>query len=851
MLTRLFVGLALVAALIAAPADANSIKLHLKGRGSQGGGANVTLTQRPTQTQLVDLSTALAGCNSTELINATYTGTVAMQLSPSEGFDAGSAGITRPRKKQQLIDYTTADTTAVATGTGVGAWTFTCSGGTYVISWNVAAPEINAWNFGANTLERRGGFPLYYLPGNAADWAITTNPSSGFELWNGRVVLACAGNSTQCPTEASNPPYESTTTAARVISAPTGTYNVGMTNATLGITRTLALTMIPHQTDVAPSSSHLTAAPSVGGQLCDALYLKDGSDAVHAEYGDTVVMEGSKQFVQVYNFSPGAQCDAYAVHTTRAGGPAKPQFAYDPGWIVVSPREPWQAQVSGLRSDVRGMTCAECGTHMDLGVRYSAIDTYTLNGDQLTFRNFGIGGQYWSLTQIDHMKAGAISWGVSAGDGQYKLFITDNYVDPTLICIRDQDGNGIFGFGWDSQITGNFINHACHDGIDHALTNTNPADPQALLAWNTVIAVWYYWDFGAHNDFAQAFYNTVPWLNNGLIGDVSGPRIVGNLFVHGNPNHIIDAGDVSRSGGQLNAGDIGKQDIDGEGMLLADIGGLGEKRVSSKIAGNLIVGDFVNGILRGWAANGDATNHNTLVYPQYTAGNIITLGGTGDPVMRTDGPGAIETWNYNAQSGSSLVFGGGGWPAQNGASIAAFASVTPAQTGNQLGLSSNYTGNFNDPLNGDYSSKNVIIDHWRPKPGSAFETSTAGFYWDLTKVDILARTYDVSILARDPSLIDGPVCTVAGTMTAGWSGTAVVGNTATVTGNGTFSTSGTDSHGWVMISNEGINVVSNSATAYTFNSADIARTGTRTLSHVVIRSATGGKGQCTSNALTF
>lgn len=558
----------LLALLVAGGAQANPLRMH----GLPIGTFNQTLSIRGTQNQIVDMTAATAACSSTELINVSTTGPVSGVGWASQYLDLNA----QTWRKQELTNFTWASTSGASDAPAASTWTIGCSGGTYKIGFNVASPDILDWNYGAKTLIRLGGAPLYDLPISSSYWE--WQPSSTdqcalaaggtdlcsnlYENTGERIVIRCLGPAGGAPTTTAtgncpsmtsashiegttgNGPYSNSAATAAAVPL-TGTNAVVIKNAALGLTRTISLHMTAHEFDIAPPPAWFaTSGTGIkdGNQLVPtALAAKNCGDKVLAE----VPVVASPPAGLVFDYGQNSTTPtpttisftSGSVPTAAAVACPIVNAAYnDPGWVQYTPREPYRAQITALALDTTSATGATNNATYD---RWTGWDTYTGQSASPLITTVGIRHQTstrGAFHEIDHNKMAWFQWrGSSAtfGDGLYNTYVVDNDLDNGVT-----NQLGIF-FSWDGKLRGNHVWNTRVDAMDFVLLDSNLSTQVSEISYNFNQNIW---DGCAHTDNYQEFLQSgIAFGLDGGVGLLHGPREYGNVITPGTPSVLTES----------------------------------------------------------------------------------------------------------------------------------------------------------------------------------------------------------------------------------------------------------------------------------------------------------------------
>lgn len=649
--------------------------------GGGGGGADLSMTVRSTQVVPVDLATMLASVPDTELISVTATGPVQPAVWQ---YPACGSGNTCTYIKRELTSWLAAKSSGATTGSNVASWAIASTTlGTKTAVFSVSNPELLDCYYGVDTDIRMGGCSLARLSSdtNPAHWAVDTGAnscgtgiacSSLWEIWNGRLIVKCVGNSTQCPpTSTGTAYYNSGATTAIAAGSRTGTSAVSLTNATTGSPRTMTVHWVAGQYNVAPSPTWSGFDTSGGNsELCAGLAFQQVT-------GKAVKIEGTSEFpTGVYSWSS-SNCNTASRNVTTGSGLSLPTMPAgygngtdDAGWIVASCEEWWGCRVDGFRLDHRNFLGND-STWKPAYVRYSGIDTRGPNGGIYSQTSGSSNGNDTvSYVQIDHSYATNIGFN-QRGPFQKDVFLTDLWV--TWDAARTQIPGGIQVAGCDNIIDGNRFDDAVDDVIHHGNFQCTFGGIKSETAWNFIVGA-HVVTTVQHLDHDQGVWDPNGQPNIIPYGDSGGPREYGNVFVPG-VIHVYDCYDnyasaVAADIGNTSVGagtcqgsqksnafgasaDIGvKITASGQGFLEGDLGGgFGEIAITHVWVGNLVVTDYVQGIAGSWAAPGSLARYNTASVMAVSHGATL-VSGLGAPWISISGLGAKMTMEGNISSNS-------------------------------------------------------------------------------------------------------------------------------------------------------------------------------------------------------
>ena len=229
---------------------------------------------RSTDTQLVDLTSALTSVSTTQRVTMSVSGAVSVRVWPYyyDLYGAGGSAVAASKafaKASLLRTGFSLVTSGASTGSGVGTVTFSWSGGSYVIAVNVDNTAPTAWSYGANTLAQCGGYPLDQYFGAATDWAITSQSTAG--------AFVIGTTTTNTKTVCFAGTQYSTT---RTVGTPAGPYTVTVNSPSLGVAQTLTFNIVANQWDCASDDNT---------QLLKTLAAGTGSTSA-LSFGDVIMI---------------------------------------------------------------------------------------------------------------------------------------------------------------------------------------------------------------------------------------------------------------------------------------------------------------------------------------------------------------------------------------------------------------------------------------------------------------------------------------------------------------------------------------------------------------------------------
>jgi hypothetical protein len=468
---------------------------------------------RSTDAEWVDLSAQLTDFDPAYPIVVTVSGDIKFRIGGNRYCDststytnyASGSGVSTPGRRysrRDLLDAAWLETTSASDGSASVEFDgVRTTGGSISFSLAVTIQDDYVRHrFGELTYCQMGGFDPSALGGSAADWVLTAQTDgsgNSVTIWtkrsgsnNNRVVLA--GTAYSVPT----PP-----------TTGTGAYIWTLTNATLGLVRTVYVDVIPGRFDIAVDPG--VDNPALNDNVANSQYMrmwKNGS----LKYGDWLCPSGT------FNPTLASAIVIQNTPTQRVGGPPAPASFYDPattravldgvsadyegwwpygnptpseGYVLVKPDKPFAADLGPITNDVRS-AAGYAGY-----VRWSWLDQR--RGQPLISNGTNtapsLGQNHWAM--VDHCRVTQINWLPGKDYSSHKV-ARDNYCESGIGTVqlsgRGSQAVGNEGFQVGTAAAGDWWNGAVYDLEDNGKSH---------ISCNVVIGMECF--AGAHNDLYQ------------------------------------------------------------------------------------------------------------------------------------------------------------------------------------------------------------------------------------------------------------------------------------------------------------------------------------------------------------
>lgn len=676
---------------------------------------NATLTLRATQTLKPDLSAALSGCTTGEMISASATGPVTSNAWYGHSLNS------QTWRKRELLEFPIAATSGEPDGPLKTIWTFTCGGGSYIyrLGFNVSTPELLDWNYGAETGIRYGGYPLYNLTSDpvAANWAVSTVAGSCgasacsalWEIYGAHVVIKCLGTTggagADCPSDGtvgsgSYHQYSNLATATQAIATPAGDYSVILVNATAGTSRTVVMHMIPHQHDLAPPPSFMGLG--VGNQLCEALRTDPNK-----HFGDRFEAETPATPVDYTDYALGSAYTCLLLSTSTptqySGGPVAPTDMDTPGWMVVEPREPFRARLAQFVINTDAVTAT---AYKPSYISFEGWDQYSLAQPGVT----QAGTNKTSFFKLAHNMLGAINLSGAAtsatvGDGMYNAYAKANRV------LGDKANLVSKLFCLDCRVVGNEFTDNGGDVSDWTMFDSNPTLPsKSEFSFNFAHEI-HDGIYCAHTDFSQSFFSSTggPASLKKYVGWQHSAVFVGNVMMANAPR-VLTATVIADFTASFTATQM---------------------TVTAVTSGTIAVGDYLSGDNVGVETSG--TNRPVKILSQASG----TAGGVGVYNIQTRSAGfpatltarrvvTIPTENLANNNIGYYACANYNWPVDGGKAILAAQGLFNNQTIDSAQWDIKTLGNI------VVSNFPIGIDTYNPGDGTTHRYDTSLFPYFVT-----------------------------------------------------------------------------------------------------------------------